>query len=149
MSAAFRNYFDDFDKDQIINHSVEKTISEGEHQLFTLLTLNHHLSHISTPAAGKTEFRKKLVNGTYVFSVVVGLSVPDLSFNAIANLGYSEIQHLHPVFEGDTLRATTRVIGKRLSKTRANTGIIEFETSGWVGRTKVISLKRSILISKK
>lgn len=149
MLAAFRNYFDDFNKDQIIHHQVEKTISEGEHQMFTLLTLNHHLSHISAVAAEKTEFQKKLVNGTYVFSVVVGLSVPDLSFNAIANLGYSEIQHLHPVFEGDTLKATTKVIGKRLSKTRENTGIVEFETDGWVGSTKVISLKRAILISKK
>jgi acyl dehydratase len=146
MKKAFERFYDDFKLNEQINHQVSKTLSTGEHQLFSLLTLNHHPIHINADYARQSNFGRVLVNGTYVFSVVVGLTVPELSFNAIANLGYEKIVHHAPVFEGDTLVATTRVLSKRQSKSRPNAGIVEFQTQGAVGGKVVISFKRSILI---
>ena len=147
MNKAFERFYNDFELNEHIDHRVSKTITTGEHQLFSLLTLNHHPIHINANFARESDFGRVLVNGTYVFSVVVGLTVPDLSFNAIANLGYENIAHHSPVFEGDTLVATTTVLSKRLSRTRPNTGIVEFQTEGSVGDKTVISFKRSILIA--
>ena len=146
--SSFSNFYDDFEVGQVINHPLQKTISTGEHQLFSLLTMNHHLSHISENFAKQTEFGRTLVNGTYVFSLVVGITVPEVSFNAIANLGYSEVVHLAPVFEGDTIFASTEVLSKRLSKSRENTGLVEVVTTGFSMNEPVIRLKRSIMIKR-
>ena len=146
MNKAFERFYGDFVVDERIVHRVSKTVTTGDHQLFSLLTLNHHPIHIDESHARQSSFGQILVNGTYVFSVVVGLTVPELSFNAIANLGYEKIVHHAPVFEGDTLVATTTVLSKRQSKSRPNEGIVEFQTQGTVGGKVVISFKRSILI---
>lgn len=146
MNKAFERLYEDFSLNESIHHKVAKTITSGEHQLFTLLTLNHHQVHINEDFASQSHFGKILVNGTYVFSLVVGLTVPELSFNAIANLGYEKIIHARPVFEGDTLQAKSKVISKRLSQSRSGAGIVEFQTDGFSGNQKVISFNRSILI---
>ena len=146
MNKAFERFYDDFAVNERIVHRVSKTVTTGEHQLFTLLTMNHHPIHINENHASQSSFGQILVNGTYVFSLVVGITVPELSFNAVANLGYEEIIHHAPVFEGVTLVATTIVLSKRLSRSNPGTGIVEFQTEGLVGDKKVISFKRSILI---
>ena len=146
MNKAFERFYEDFTLHEEIRHSVAKTITSGEHQLFTLLTLNHHQIHVNQDFARQSQFGKILVNGTYVFSLIVGLTVPELSFNAIANLGYEKIVHANPVFEGDTLKAETKVLSKRISQTKSGAGIIEFHTNGFSGNQKVISFNRSILI---
>lgn len=145
---SYQNFFDDFELGQVIAHPLQKTISTGEHQLFSLLTMNHHLSHISEAVALQTEFGRVLVNGTYVFSLVVGMTVPEISFNAIANLGYSEVEHLAPVFEGDTLKASTKVLSMRMSKSRENVGLIEVVTTGFRAEEPVIRLNRTIMIPR-
>lgn len=146
MKKAFERFYDDFTVNEHIVHRASKTITAGEHQLFTLLTMNHHPIHVNEIHASKSSFGQILVNGTYVFSLVVGLTVPDLSFNAVANLGYEKIRHHAPVFEGDTLVTTSIVLSKRVSKSNPGKGIVEFQTEGLVGDKKVISFKRSILI---
>ena len=143
---SFCNFYGDFKVGQVIEHPLQKTISAGEHQFFSLLTMNHHLSHISEKMAEQTEFGRILVNGTYVFSLVVGITVPEISFNAIANLGYSEVVHLAPVYEGDTIGASTEVLSMRLSQSRENTGLVEVVTTGFTSNGPVIRLKRTILI---
>lgn len=145
---SYQNFFDDFEVGQVIEHPLQKTISTGEHQLFSLLTMNHHLSHISKEVAQQTEFAQVLVNGTYVLSLVVGMTVPEVSFNATANLGYSEVVHLAPVFEGDTLNASTKVLSMRMSKSRENTGLVEVLTTGLRLEEPVIRLKRTIMIPR-
>jgi len=149
MNKSFERFYEDFNLHEEIQHRVAKTITTGEHQLFTLLTLNHHQIHVNEDFARQSQFGKILVNGTYVFSLVVGLTVPELSFNAIANLGYDKIVHAHPVFEGDTLKAHSKVLSKRLSQSNSGAGIIEFQTEGLSGNQKVISFNRSILIPLK
>ena len=83
---------------------------------FCLMTMNHHPVHIDALYSKKTRFKKNLVVGTYVFSLIVGMTVQDISLSAIANLGYEKIVHLGPVFIGDTLYAKSKVLSKRKSK---------------------------------
>ena len=145
-AGSFSRFYEDYHPGEEIVHSISKTITQGEHQLFTLLTMNHHPVHISEEFAKKSEFGRILVNGTYVFSLVVGLTVPDLSYNATANLGYKSVEHCGPVFEGDTLHAKSEVLSKRVSASRKGSGIVCFRTEGYVGDKKVITLSRCILI---
>ena len=97
--------------------------------------------------SGKSLFKKQIVVGTYVFSVVVGMTVKDLSINAISNRGYDKVEHLKPVFLGDTLYVTSRVISERKSKKSKKQKVIGIETFAKNQKNvKVISFTRHILI---
>jgi acyl dehydratase len=131
----------------IINHWPGKTITESDNNLFCLLTMNHHPIHLDKVFAKKSIYKKQLVVGPYILSLVVGMTVRDISINAVANLGYNSIKHLKPLFIGDTLHATSSVISIRKSKSFKKNKIIEIETFGKNQRKeKVISFKRHILI---
>ena len=132
---------------KVIKHWPGKTITESDNNLFCLLTMNHHPIHLDKFFSGKSLFKKQIVVGTYVFSVVVGMTVKDLSINAIANLGYDKVEHLKPVFLGDTLYVTSRVISERKSKKRKKQKVIGIETFAKNQKNvKVISFTRHILI---
>ena len=94
--ANIGNYFEDFVVGEVIEHSLSKTIFESDNNLFSLLTMNYHPVHTNADYAGKQQHGKILVVGTLVFSLVVGLTVPDISGKAIANLDYENINHLAP-----------------------------------------------------
>jgi acyl dehydratase len=131
----------------VIKHWPGKTITESDNNLFCLLTMNHHPIHLDKFFSAKSLFKKQIVVGTYVFSVAVGMTVKDLSIKAIANLGYDEVQHLKPVFLGDTLYVTSKVISERKSKKSKNKKIIGIETFAKNQKNvKVISFRRHILI---
>ena len=98
-----------------IIHKNTKTIFESDNNLFCLLTMNPHPVHINIEYAKKAYHKKILVVGALVFSLAVGLTVPELSFDAIANLEYSNIKHTNPVFIGDTIRVESQV-KKELTK---------------------------------
>ena len=85
--------------------------------------------------------------GTYVFSLVVGQSVRDISGQAIANLSYEKVQHLAPSFVGDTIYSETTVISKRQSQSKLDRGIVNVETVAWnQNDTKVLKFERNILV---
>ena len=109
------NYYDDFVVGEIVEHTLSKTVFESDNNLFSLLTMNYHPIHTNLDYANKNQHGKILVVGTLVFSLIVGMTVPDISGKAIANLEYEEIKHLSPVFIGDTLYAKTRILDKRES----------------------------------
>jgi len=92
-----------------IIHKNTKTIFESDNNLFCLLTMNSHPVHTNIEYAKKAYHGKILIVGTLVFSLAVGLTVPELSFDAIANLEYSNIKHIKPVFIGDTIRVESQV----------------------------------------
>lgn len=124
-------YYEDFEPGEVIHHPLEKTITEGEHHLFCAITMNPQPLHISQAFAEGTEFGQRLVNGLYTLSLVVGVSVLDTTFGSIvANLGYEEIRHPHPVFHGDTIRTTTTVLEKRESRSRPYAGIVKLKHQG-------------------
>lgn len=93
-----------------IDHKKSKTITESDNNFFCLMTMNSHRLHLDKEYAKTTRFKERVVVGTYVFSLVVGLTVDDISWKAVANLEYGTIKHLEPVFIGDTIRAMTRVV---------------------------------------
>lgn len=143
------NYFDDFVVGEEIEHSLSKTIFESDNNLFCLLTMNHHPVHTNVDYAQKEQHGKILVAGTLVFSIVVGMSVPDISGKAIANLDYEAVQHLAPVFIGDTLYAKTKILNKKESKSKPDRGIVYVETVGYnQDNVPVISFRRHAQIKK-
>jgi acyl dehydratase len=98
----------------------------------------------------KNQHGKILVVGTLVFSIVVGMTVPDISGKAIANLGYEDIKHLAPVFLNDTIYAKTIILSKRESKSKNDRGIVYVETIGYNQNNEdVISFRRNVLIKKR
>ena len=143
------NTFTDFIIGETIIHSTSKTIFESDNNLFSLLTMNHHPVHTNLDYASKSQHGKILVVGTLVFSLVVGITVPDISGKAIANLGYEDIKHLNPVFINDTIYARTKVLDKYESKTKPDRGIVYVETiaSNQNGQD-VLSFRRKVLIKK-
>ena len=147
MSEFGRN-FEEFEVGNIIIHPIGKTIMESDNNLFSLLTMNHHPLHLNKEYSKNTQHGKILVVGTYVFSLVVGLTVQDISGKAIANLDYEKITHDAPVFIGDTICAETEIID--IIGLKSNRGTIYVETRAFNQHgEKVLTLRRHILIPKK
>ncbi len=146
---VYGRYLDEFEKGQVYEHSVSKTITESDNNLFCLLTMNHHPVHLDETYASNQKHGKILVVGTYVLSLVVGLTVSDISGKAIANLGYEFVAHKAPVFIGDTIHVETRVLDKWDSKSKKDRGILYVETDAYNQvDTLVLTLRRHILIPK-
>ena len=99
-----------------IIHWPGKTIFESDNNLFSLITMNHHPVHLDINYAKRQKHKKILVNGLLVISIVVGMSVKDISLDAVANLGYDKIIHHNPVFLNDTLYAESLLIKKEKTK---------------------------------
>lgn len=143
-------YFEDFEVGAVIKHSLSKTIFESDNNFFSLLTMNHHPVHTNADYASQNQHGKILVVGTLVFSLTVGITVPDISGKAVANLDYEMIKHLNPVFIGDTLYVRSKVIDKRESKTKKDRGIIYVETiASNQNGVDVLSFRRHVLIKKR
>ncbi|SHF44639.1 L-erythro-3-methylmalyl-CoA dehydratase [Bacteroides faecichinchillae] len=142
-------YYEEFDIGLTLYHSLSKTIFESDNNFFSLLTMNHHPVHTNIDYASKNQHGQLLVVGTLVFSLVVGITVPDISGKAIANLGYEDIRHLSPVFIGDTIYARTTILDKRESVSKTDRGIVYVETFGYNQKgDNVISFRRNVLVKK-
>lgn len=143
------HFYEEFEVGSTIVHAISKTIFESDNNLFSLLTMNHHPVHLDINYASEQQHGKVLVVGTLVFSLVVGLTVNDISGKAIANLGYESIKHLGPVFINDTLYAKTTVLDKRESKSKNDRGIIYVETVATnQNNAEVLIFRRKVLIKK-
>ena len=126
---------------QVLHHKKRKKITSVDHKNFNKMTRNNHPIHSNLEYAKKTIFKKKLVNGTFVFSLIVGLSVEEFSKKCVANLEYRNIRHLLPVFEGDILNAKTKILHiKKLKNNRLNVRVITFGFNQ--KKKKVLSLER-------
>ena len=144
------HFFDEFSPGEIIYHGTSKTIFESDNNLFSLLTMNHHPLHTNIDYAEKSQHGSILVVGTLVFSLVVGISVPDISGKAIANLEYEFIKHLAPVFINDTIYARTTILDCIPSRSKSDRGIVYVETTGYNQKGKdVIQFRRKVLIQKR
>lgn len=149
-ASKMGNYFEDFQKGEVIEHQLSKTITESDNNLFCLLTMNHHPLHLNQVFATESQHGKVLVVGTLVFSLVVGITVPDISGKAIANLGYESIEHLHPVYLGDTLNARTEILDVVPSRSKADRGIVYVETlAANQDGVDVLKFRRKVLIKRK
>ncbi|KFE57508.1 MaoC family dehydratase [Pseudomonas syringae] len=143
-------YFEDFEIGDIYEHRPGRTITETDNIQFSLLTMNLHPMHCDAAYAAKSEFGKPLVNSGLTVAIVLGMTVPDVSGKAIANLGWTDIKLTAPVFPGDTIYAATEVLNKRESKSRPNQGIITVKTIGTkADGTQFMSFERNVLIQKR
>ena len=147
---SFGRYYEEFEVGDVYEHRPGRTISEADNTWFTLLTMNNHPLHFDAVYAAKSEFGKPLVNSCLTLSIVVGMSVSDVSYKAIGNLGWNDIKLLSPVFAGDTLYAESEVLAKRESHSRPTQGIVTVRTRGLnQDDTVVISYERTILVPKR
>lgn len=140
-------FLEDFAVGDVYRHASGRTISETDNTWFTLLTSNTHQIHVNADYAARTEFGRPLVVSTLTLAIVTGLSVADVSQNAVANLGWDDVRLTSPVFAGDTLYASSEVLEVRPSRSRPGQGIVRVRTRGFNQRGEtVIEFERSVLI---
>ncbi|HWZ42478.1 MAG TPA: MaoC family dehydratase [Candidatus Saccharimonadales bacterium] len=141
--------FEDFQAGMIIRHPLGRTVTATDNTWFTLLTMNTNPIHFDAQYAAQTEFVKPLMNSTFTLAVITGLSVADVSQNAV-NLGWDEVRMPAPLFEGDTIYAQTEVLSARESKSRPNMGLVEIKTVGFKqDGVIVMEFRRTILVYKR
>jgi acyl dehydratase len=143
-------YYEDFAVGDVYKHPYGRTVTETDNVWLTNLTMNLNPMHFNEAYASETEFGQRLVDGTFVIALVVGMSVIDVSQNATANLGYDDIRHHAPVFHGDTLFAESEVLEKRESESREHVGIVTTELRAYnQDGEKVLSMKRTPMVLKR
>ncbi len=148
--ASYGRHYEDFRVGDVYEHRPGRTITEADNIQFSLLTMNRHPLHSDRVYAEKSEFGQPLVNSTLTLAIVTGMTVDDVSFKAIANLGWSNVKLLAPVFPGDTIYARTRVLDARESGSRPNQGIVTTFTEGYkADGTVFLSFERASLVPKR
>lgn len=121
-------YLEDFEAGQIIRHALTRSVTESDNVLFSAMTMNPQPLHVDFDYAAKSEWGRPLVNSLLTLSLMIGISVHDTTLRTIvANLGMSEITFPHPVFHGDTIRVETEVKAARVSRSKPDRGVVEFE----------------------
>jgi itaconyl-CoA hydratase len=142
--------FEDFNIGNVYEHRPGRTISEADNTWFTLLTMNQHPLHFDAAYAAKSEFGRPVVNSCLTLAIVVGMSVADVSQRAVANLGWTDIRLIAPVFVGDTIYAESEVIAKRESRSRPHQGIVTVRTTGTKADGSVfMTFERAVLVPQR
>jgi acyl dehydratase len=132
-------YFDEWQVGDRIEHPIRRTVTETDNLLFSTLTHNPQPLHIDAEAAKASEFGQILVNGTFTFALMIGLSVGETTLGTLlANLGYDKLVMPKPVFLGDTVRVETEVVELKASKSRPGAGIVTFEHRAINQRNEVV-----------
>lgn len=144
-------YYEDLEIGQVIKHSIGRTLTEYDNVLFSSLTMNTQPLHLNEDFAAQTAFGKRIVNGIFTMGVLVGITVQELTAGTIiANLGYENVVHPHPLFHGDTLYVETEVINKRESKSNPDRGIVTLKHTGRNQDGEVcIEVTRAVLFLKR
>jgi 2-methylfumaryl-CoA hydratase len=119
----FGNFFEDFRLGQVIQHGTPRTLTDGDSAMYIALTGARQLMHSSVWAARDLGYKARPMDDLLVFNIAFGKTVPDISLNAVANLGYAELRFLRPVFAGDTLRCESVVIGLKENSSKRS-GIV-------------------------
>lgn len=148
--AVYGRFFEDFNVGDVYEHRPGRTITDADNIQFSLLTMNYHPMHCDAAYAAKSEFGKLLVSSGLTVAVVLGLTVNDVSAQAVANLGWKDITLTHPVFAGDTLYAESEVLDKRESRSRPKQGIVTVRSSATnQDGAKIMTFDRTFLVSKR
>ncbi len=144
----YGRFYDEFEVGDIYRHWPGKTITESEDHLYCMLTMAGSPLHVDAHYA-KLEMPQgeNVVVGTYIYALLTGMSVADISGKATVSLGVKELNHLLPVFHGDTIYATTEILDKRLSKSKTNQGIVSVKTLGFNQNNELIcTFERAFLV---
>ncbi len=142
----FGRTYEEFEVGAVYKHWPGKTVTEYDDHLFCLLTMNHHPLHLDANYATTTVQGRNVVVGNYVYSLLLGMSVPDVSGKAIANLEIESLRHVAPTFHGDTLYGETTVLDKRMTS-KPDRGIVYVETKGYKqDGTVVCTFRRKVMV---
>jgi len=143
-------FYEAFAVGDVFKSRLGRTVTEVDNIWFTCLTLNTNQVHFNTPYAERTQFGKPLVNSAFTLALVTGMTVPDTSENAAANLAWTDITLPHPVFEGDTLWAESEILELRESKSNPSVGIVSMRCRGVNQRREVvIEFRRTFMVYKR
>jgi acyl dehydratase len=149
-ARPYGRYLEDFEEGATYKHWPAKTVTEAEDHLFCLITMNHHPLHINDVYAAESQQGKNVVVGPLVYSLALGMTVPDISGKAIANLATEDLVHTAPVFHGDTLYAQTEILEVRASESKPDRGIVKVKTEVYNQRNELVaSFRRSVLVPKR
>jgi acyl dehydratase len=149
-SHPYGRYLEDFEVGAVYKHWPAKTVTEAEDHLFCLLTMNHHPLHINDVYAAKSQQGRNVVVGTYVYSLIFGMTVADVSGKAIANLATEELSHPAPVFHGDTLFVESEVLEKKESQSKPDRGTVKVHTRAFnQDGVLVAEFKRVVLVPRR
>lgn len=141
--------FEDFEAGDVYRHPLGRTITQTDNIWFTLLTVNNNPIHFDAAYASRTEWGRPLVDSTLTLAIATGLSVTDISLNAV-NLGWDEVRLPRPLFEGDTLYAQSEVLEARESRSRPHMGIVRLRTTGFnQDGDVVIEFVRTVMVYKR
>lgn len=146
----FGRYFEEFEVGATYKHWPGKTVTEYDDHLFCLITMNHHPLHLDNHYASGTQQGRNVVVGNYVYSLLLGMSVADVSGKAIANLEVESLRHVKPVFHGDTIYGESTVLDKKESSSKNDRGIVQVETIGYNQDGVVVCIyRRKVMVPKR
>jgi itaconyl-CoA hydratase len=131
-------FFEDFEVGDVFRSRLGRTITKTDNIWFTCLTMNTNQTHLNDEYAARTQFGQQLVNSTFTLALVTGLTVPDTSENATANLAWTDITLPRPVFVGDTLWAESEILETRASRSNPDVGIVTMRCRGVNQRGEVV-----------
>ncbi len=143
-------FYEDFAVGDTFRSRFGRTVTQTDNIWFTCLTMNTNPMHFSEPFAARTRFGRPLVNSAFTLALVTGLTVPDTSENAAANLAWTDIKLPKPVFEGDTLWAESEILEVRESSSNPRVGIVSMRCRGINQRSEVvIEFKRTFMVYRR
>jgi acyl dehydratase len=148
--VKFGGHYEDFEIGAVYRHWPGRTIAEYDNTLFALLSMNQNPLFLDEQYAAKQPLGRRPVIDTLVFSLTVGMSVADMSGNAVANLGYDSVIFERALFPGDSLYAESEVLEKRESASKSDRGIIAIETRAYNQKQeRIVVLRRKYLVPKR
>ncbi len=143
------NFFEDFHLGQVLNHATPRTLTSGDCSLYIALTGSRQILHCAQSIAHSIGYSDQTVDDLLAFHIAFGKTVPDISFNAIANLGYADVRFLQPVYAGDTLSTTSTVIGLKQNSNGKNGTVYVHSVAQNQNRQRVLEWKRWVMVHKK
>jgi 2-methylfumaryl-CoA hydratase len=143
------NFFEDFHVGQVFQHATPRTISEGDCALYIALTGSRHILHCAQPVAHAMGHRNHTVDDLLAFHIAFGKTVPDISVNAVANLGYADVRFPLPVYPGDTLTTSSTVIGLKQNSSGSSGVLYVHSVSRNQNLEIALEWKRWVMVHKK
>ncbi|BAH51070.1 MaoC family dehydratase [Rhodococcus opacus] len=132
-------YFEELEPGAVIDHPTRRTVTETDNILFSTMTLNLAPLHLDAEYSKDSIYGQRLVNSLFILGLVSGISVPETTQGTtLGNLGYEEVKFPKPVFHGDTIRVRTEILEKRESKSRNDSGVVQFRHYGINQRDEIV-----------
>lgn len=144
-------YYEELEVGQVFHHLPARTVTETDNVMFTTMTMNPQPLHLDYQFATQTEFGRPLVNSIFTLGLLVGLSVSETTLGTtVGNLGFEEVRFPKPVFVGDTLRAETTILDRRISKSKPEWGIVTFEHRAYNQHDELVaSCRRAAMMTRR